>query len=163
MKDDRRILIAPHPDLFKVSAVVTNFDALPELAAYMCEVSECVGAAGLAAPQIGALVRVVYIAEGDLVMVNPTWRPHDARTTTETERCFSLPESQVRVTRAASIDIEWRDVDGEPHGAIFNDWTARVIQHECDHLDGVTLYRHLTSKSAYKRRTRRHRARRAAK
>jgi peptide deformylase len=98
---------------------------------------------GLAATQLGVLHRVlVYRAYSEdplTVLVNPVleWES-DEREVAE-EGCLSLPGVHVEVERAASVRVRAQDERGEPLEIEAEGLTARVIQHEIDHLDGVLI------------------------
>jgi peptide deformylase len=96
---------------------------------------------GLAATQVGVLRRLfVFVDEGeDRVLVNPEITKRSKTTTVDDEGCLSLREVLVPVERAAEVTIEGLDVNGAPLRFDFEDPTARVVQHELDHLDGVLI------------------------
>jgi peptide deformylase len=98
---------------------------------------------GLAATQIGVLHRVlVYRADPEqelTVLVNPVLEWSSEETETASEGCLSIPFVHVEVERPAEVRVRARDgygVDLEVRGSGL---TARVIQHEMDHLDGVLM------------------------
>lgn len=95
---------------------------------------------GLAAPQVGHLLRMIVAeAEGDTVaLANPTILENIGMDRM-VEGCLSLPGRQVDVARAASIWVKAineknQQVEFQKHGLI-----ARILQHEIDHLDGVLI------------------------
>jgi peptide deformylase len=90
---------------------------------------------GIAAPQVGAMVRMV-VACG-FVMVNPSWAAAGA-TAPGMERCLSVAQSH-RVFRHRAILAKWTTVDGKEEEMRFEGLAAVVVQHEVDHLDGVTI------------------------
>jgi peptide deformylase len=121
------------------------------LAADMTETLEDIGASGLAAPQVFVAKRVVVyriiaarIPEGSglvprpwTVMVNPVIAPKSERKTPVWERCLSLPGLHGKVPRHLDISISYQDLDGKTHTHdAYSSWAA-LLQHECDHLDGV--------------------------
>jgi peptide deformylase len=102
---------------------------------------------GIAAPQIGVPVRVVYLNfDGPKLLVNPvivarsaeTWEPWDA--------CLSFSvEIFCRVRRAAWVDVTYQSPDGS-HGAIRAEGElGELLQHEIDHLDGILAVDRMTS------------------
>jgi peptide deformylase len=101
---------------------------------------------GLAAPQLGELVRVVAVdctdhprapdAAGLLLLVNPVIVERDGEEVAR-EGCLSLPELTANVRRAVSIAVEAVTPDGEAVALCSHGFEARCIQHELDHLDGV--------------------------
>ena len=96
---------------------------------------------GLAATQVGVLRRLfVFVDEGeDRVLVNPVITERSKETETEEEGCLSLQGVLVPVERAAEVTIEGLDAAGEPQRFEFELPSARIVQHELDHLDGVLI------------------------
>jgi peptide deformylase len=99
---------------------------------------------GLAATQVGVLRRLfVFVDEGeDRVLVNPTITASSKETTSDEEGCLSLRDVLVPVERPAKVTIEGLDERGEPVRLEVEEPTARVVQHELDHLDGVLIIDH---------------------
>lgn len=139
--------IWPDPALTRRADEVTVFDAeLAERVERMWEVMYESGGVGLAAPQVGWSARLLILnpagerdePEGEMVVVNPRvtkrWGKHVAQ-----EGCLSFPEIFVDVPRPAGVRLAWQDLTGAEHEADFNDFTARILQHEMDHLEGVLL------------------------
>jgi peptide deformylase len=97
--------------------------------------------AGLAAPQVHVSRRVVVIVlddeDGPMFLVNPRITPLTTETATAYEGCLSLPNMRGRVARPDRIRVDAYDRDGTKHAFEAAGWAARVVQHECDHLDGV--------------------------
>jgi peptide deformylase len=96
---------------------------------------------GLAANQIGVLHRVlVYRADPEdplTVLVNPVLEWSSEETEIASEGCLSIPFVHVDVERPAEVRVRARDGYGDPLEVRGNGLTARVIQHEMDHLDGI--------------------------
>jgi peptide deformylase len=95
---------------------------------------------GLAAPQIGAPIRIISIEIDE-----PTWliNPEIVDVGTDDfavwDDCFSIPDLVVRVERAYRVNVRYEDLDGkEQHVAAEGD-LAELLQHEIDHLDGVLM------------------------
>ena len=98
--------------------------------------SECVG---MAANMIGSSKRIIIVAVGmfDMVMLNPVIVKKSGAFETE-EGCLSL--SGVRkTTRYEKITVKYQDERMKPHTQEFTGWTAQIIQHECDHLEGILI------------------------
>lgn len=95
---------------------------------------------GLAAPQVGAAVRLIVVSDEDgrgvQALVNPVIIEEDGQVTAE-EGCLSIPGVFAPVTRAAWVRVEAQDADGQPVSITARALFARVLQHELDHLDGV--------------------------
>jgi len=96
---------------------------------------------GLAATQVGVLRRLfVFVDDGDdKVLVNPVITKRSQEMETEDEGCLSLQGVLVPVERAAEVTIEGLDVAGQPQRFELELPTARIVQHELDHLDGVLI------------------------
>jgi peptide deformylase len=98
---------------------------------------------GLAATQLGVLHRVLvyraYPEDPLTALVNPVieWRSEELETAEE--GCLSLPGVHVEVERAAQVRVRGQDPQGEVLEIEADGLTARVIQHEVDHLDGVLI------------------------
>ena len=103
---------------------------------------------GLAAPQIGASVRVV-IVDGDVVsdmydylkgfrrtLINPVIVEESKEQTTYSEGCLSIPGIYCDVTRPKTITVEYYDEELKKQSEVFDNFAARMIQHELSHLDG---------------------------
>jgi peptide deformylase len=95
---------------------------------------------GLAAPQVGASVRLLVVGDeegrGAQVLVNPALTAQGGTVTAE-EGCLSLPGIFAQVTRSEWVTLEAQDLDGRPIAITARGLRARVFQHEIDHLDGV--------------------------
>ena len=96
---------------------------------------------GLAATQVGVLRRLfVFVDDGvDRVLVNPTITSSSKETSRDDEGCLSLREVLVPVERPIAVTIEGFDAKGDPVKLELEEPTARVVQHELDHLDGVLI------------------------
>ena len=96
---------------------------------------------GLAATQVGVLRRIfVFVDDGeDRVLVNPVITKSSKDTSTDDEGCLSLREVHVPVERSSSLTIEGFDEKGNAVTLEVDEPTARVVQHELDHLDGVLI------------------------
>jgi len=93
----------------------------------------------IAAPQIGAPMRVVFVHVGKQrwVMVNPEIvdvGPDDFQVWDD---CFCFPQLYVRVTRAWQATVAYQDVKGKPQTLAAEGPLAELLQHEIDHLDGI--------------------------
>lgn len=134
----RNILVEGDPTLGKVSRKVTKFDArLHELLDDMVETLHDANGAGLAAPQVGVLRRVVVVDTGDgvLELVNPEILETSGEQT-GLEGCLSVPGKWGVVTRPAVVRVRAQDRDGNWYEVEGEELTARAFCHEIDHLDG---------------------------
>jgi peptide deformylase len=96
---------------------------------------------GLAATQVGVLRRLfVFVHEGeDHVLVNPVITKRSEDKEVDDEGCLSLREVLVPVERPVAVTIEGFDATGESVKLDLELPTARIVQHELDHLDGVLI------------------------
>lgn len=94
---------------------------------------------GIAAPQIGADVRVVHLDRGEpWTLVNPRITGHSEESWVLWDACLSVSVQFFgQVTRNRWIDVAWTDLDGEDHQLRAEDDLAELLQHELDHLDGM--------------------------
>ena len=100
---------------------------------------------GLAAVQIGKLKRLIVIDDYEgtkIVLINPE-RVAEEGSSEALEGCLSVPERVGKVKRFEKIKIKYTDRDGEEKTLEAEDFLARIIQHEMDHLEGI-LYTDLT-------------------
>ncbi len=148
----RPIVRAGNPMLAKIAAPVRDptADAVAMLVADMIDTLESMGVAGIAAPQIGVSERVViyFVPEhrvtgrpgddpiGMTVLINPEVHPLGESLYTDWEGCLSLPDMRGRVPRWERIRLVAFDLNGERSERIVAGTHARIVQHECDHLDG---------------------------
>ena len=158
-----RIAKMGNPVLLKKAAPVPDPTApeIRQLAGDMQETLEDIGASGLAAPQVFVSKRVVVyriiasrIPEGSglqprpwTVMINPAIAPKTETMTPVWERCLSIPGLHGKVPRFMHINITYQDLDGKTfaHEA-YSSWAA-LLQHECDHLDGIVYPMRMTDLS----------------
>lgn len=107
---------------------------------------------GIAAPQAGIDRRIVIIQVNKerctykdceevptTVMINPTWRKLSKETESEFEGCLSVPSIRGKVERYTNIEVTYYNEKGEKVIKQVKGFTARDIQHECDHLDGIVF------------------------
>lgn len=134
----------PDPALRAKCAPVKVFGPeLEALARRMLELMRADRGIGLAAPQVGLLMRMFVMnvtdrPELDQVFVNPVIQDRQGNEEGE-EGCLSLPGIHVQVRRAKRCRIEAVDVHGQPVTLEGEDLIARVWQHETDHLDGTLI------------------------
>lgn len=95
---------------------------------------------GLAAPQIGAPMRIVYLEDDKpCFLVNPEITDIGTDDFTVWDDCFSIPDLLVRVERAYSVKVAYVDLAGRQHTLEAEGPLAELLQHEIDHLDGVLM------------------------
>ena len=121
---------------------VEDFDGLPRLVERMVALMREANGVGLAANQVGVLRRVfVFQADGDepTAVVNPRIVASSNERETSDEGCLSLQGVSVPVERHVEVTLEGVDPVGSPLRLELTELTARVAQHELDHLDGVLV------------------------
>ncbi len=92
----------------------------------------------IAAPQIGAPVRIVHVEmDKPWTLVNPEISDIGAEDFSVWDDCFSFPNLLVRVQRAYRVRVRYQDLKGQPHEVELEGDRAELLQHEIDHLDGV--------------------------
>jgi len=94
---------------------------------------------GLAAPQIGVSLRVFVMDYGGVsrALINPVCQARAAELVEGEEGCLSVPGVYGPVLRPAWVTVRYFDVAGRQHVERFEDFFARIVCHEMDHLDGV--------------------------
>jgi peptide deformylase len=147
----RPVLRMGDPRLLERARPVESFDT-PELHALIADMRDTMAhldGAGLAAPQIGVGLRVVIFgvhrnprypdAEEvpDTVLINPRLTPLDAEMEEGWEGCLSIPGMRGLVPRYCRLRYEGFDAAANRIDRTVAGFHARVVQHECDHLDGI--------------------------
>jgi len=145
------ILRMGDPRLLRVAEPITEF-ATPELAALVADMEDTMrqaGGVGLAAPQIGENLRLVIFgfeynerypdapAVPYTVLLNPVLSPLGEEQEEGWEGCLSVPGMRGWVPRWKKLRYSGVDPQGNPIEREVEGFHARVVQHECDHLDGV--------------------------
>ena len=133
------------PVLRQRSPEITDVDdELRRIIADMFETMDAARGVGLAANQVGLARRVAVVdAEGQrFAMINPVVVEASGRATAE-EGCLSIPDIFADVTRPERIILEALDAEAKAFRLEATGLTARAIQHEIDHLDGILFLDHL--------------------
>ncbi len=139
------IITAPDPRLKRKAGPVERVDnTVRRLLADMLETMYAAPGIGLAAPQVGQLLRaiVVDIAEksekpAPLKMVNPKIVDIAGEEVEYEEGCLSLPEHYANVVRPGGVTVRYLDETGATCELEVEGMLATCIQHEIDHLDGI--------------------------
>ena len=154
----RTVLKMGDPLLLQRSAEVDPIDErqLTTLLDDMWDTMAAENGAGLAAPQIGVLRRVVIFGYADnprypgapeipeTVLINPVISVLDETLEAGWEGCLSVPDLRGIVERYRAIRYSGFDQFGNPIDREVEGFHARVVQHECDHLDGVLYPQRIT-------------------
>jgi peptide deformylase len=150
----RPILRMGDPRLLQRSQEVSAFGTveLRQLIDDMLDTMQAADGAGLAAPQIGVPLRVVIFGSADgrpsprypdepavprTILVNPLLEPLGEQTEEGWEGCLSVPGLRGVVPRWRRLRYRGFDPQGRPIDRTVDGFHARVVQHECDHLDGI--------------------------
>ncbi len=94
---------------------------------------------GMAANMIGILKRIIIVNAGgtDLILFNPKMIRKEGPYETE-EGCLSL-DGVRKTTRYQIITVEYTDIRWKKQRTVFRGWTAQIVQHELDHLEGILI------------------------
>lgn len=147
----RPVLRMGDPRLLQRSQPVVRFGTpeLHELLRDMEDTMHALNGAGLAAPQIGVLLRVVIFGFSAsprypdaqpvpyTVLINPLLEPLSDEMEDGWEGCLSVPGMRGEVPRYRRLRYRGFDASGQPIDRSVEGFHARVVQHECDHLDGI--------------------------
>jgi peptide deformylase len=128
------------PVLRQVSKPVIKVgEDMPDFVDRMKAIMTEANGVGLAAPQLGILQRVIVYDTGDgfQAMVNPKILRASGEQLEPAEGCLSIPGLRGTVKRAEEIVVKALDENGQPIRVRAEGYSARVIQHEVDHLDGI--------------------------
>lgn len=149
--------------LLQIAQPVVEFDtpALHAILADMQDTMQHQGGVGLAAPQIGVSLQVVIFgfeqsarypeaeAVPHTVLINPVLTPLDDDCVSDWEGCLSLPGLRGVVLRWQRLHYSGYDAYGNPFDRAVEGFHARVVQHECDHLNGILYPMRITDFSRF--------------
>lgn len=149
----REILHVGNPILRERSREVSRDElASPEMQTLIDDLVDTMRAAngaGIAAPQVGELVRIATMEVTSnprypykppiplTIVVNPTIEVLDNDLVEINEGCLSVPNMRGNVMRSVNVRVTYWDRDGGDHDRVLRGLTAGTFQHECDHLDGL--------------------------
>ncbi|MBQ9077841.1 MAG: peptide deformylase [Muribaculaceae bacterium] len=146
-----------HPVLRNESEDITpDYPDLKKLVDDMYETMYASEGVGLAAPQIGRNDRIVVIdadpvaethpecAGRKLTLINPEIEILDGEKISRSEGCLSLPGLSENVSRVEHIRLKWVDENFVAHEEEISGFLARIVQHECDHLEGMLYIDHIS-------------------
>lgn len=143
------ILCWPDPRLKQVCDPVRG--DVSALAADMLDTMYAAKGRGLAAPQVGQMVRLFVMDTGwkegarcPRVFVNPELEVSHDRFESGEEACLSIPGVAAHVMRPPEVLIRWTDLDGTDHEERMTGFDARCVQHEVDHLNGLVIFDRLS-------------------
>ncbi len=163
---DLQIVFTPSQKLREVSNKVEDSEFGEELEKHMCNMLETMyklNGAGLAGVQVGDARRILVIdsreGDGPIMMVNPEFTNRSEDSVMFEEGCLSFPGLSVGVKRHASVGVKYNLPNGEAEEKEFSGAESVIVQHEIDHLDGVTLLSKISKlkRDMYKRKIRKYR------
>lgn len=142
-----------NPVLRNVSGNVEKFDlkTLQRLIDNLIYTLNFYNGVGLAAPQVNHPIRLCIIASHPnprypdaptmepTPMINPQIRPTSTETVKDYEGCLSIPGIRAAVPRYSGVRVSYSDRYGQATVKNYSGFIARIIQHECDHLDGLVF------------------------
>jgi peptide deformylase len=148
-----KLVIAPDDFLKKRSLDVTDFNQdLKTLVDDMFQTMYASGGIGLSAVQVGVLLRVIVIDvehrvddSGEILnkkqytMINPIITSHSSDFGSLNEGCLSFPKQHVTIKRPKIINVDYFDVNKNPKSLRADGLFSICIQHEIDHLNGITI------------------------
>ena len=125
----------------KAKRVASIDDTLRTICASMVNTMLESNGIGIAANQVGILKRiiVVLINEKPTVMINPEILEYSEKVCDMEEGCLSIPDTFLTISRPEIVKVKFRDTKGKPHIENYGGLISRIIQHEIDHLDGITM------------------------
>ena len=136
------IITEPNPILRQKSGKIKEITPeIKQLIKDMAESMKTAQGVGVAAPQIGKNIQLILVSTGNgpLALINPqiTWK--SLRKTIEDEGCLSCPNAFIKVKRAKIIYVKCLNEQGKTVSFRAQDFFARVLQHEIDHLKGILI------------------------
>jgi peptide deformylase len=146
MKTLADLVLLGDPRLYEVCEPVTEAD-LPLVAGWVADLHQVMQEVrarygfgrGIAAPQLGIMKRVVYLhlAGQPYVLLNPELSEQSATLFELWDDCMCFPNLLVRVQRHEAVTVTYRDAQWQPQRWSVQGAVAELLQHECDHLDGI--------------------------
>lgn len=136
------VLVVPNSILRQRCAEVSDFGSVFQLhAEQLWRAALRPGRAAVAAPQIGLTIRAFAVSSAECsvgVIVNPHIIKTEGVQSGE-EKCLSIPGYEFVIIRAETLTLAAQRLDGSHCEFVATGYLARVIQHECDHLDGILI------------------------
>ena len=159
MKLPNSIITLGHPVLRQPAKAVTDVDSphLQRLIDALLSTMIDANGVGIAAPQLGHSLRLVVVASRPnlrypyapmmepTALINPRVVAHSDDRVKGWEGCLSVPGVRGKVPRAREIEVEYEDPWGNTQRQVWQDFVARIFQHEHDHLEGKVFLDRLES------------------
>lgn len=141
----------PNPILKKKAEPINQvgpavFELIRQMKETMAQEQGGVKGVGLAAPQVGISQRVIVVLVGKDNLkgfINPIITKKSREKETDKEGCLSLPGLWLKIKRSKSVEVQAIDENGKDSSFLAEGFTARVFQHEIDHLNGILFFERL--------------------
>jgi peptide deformylase len=149
LKMGNQRLVTPSTEVAEFHLSIKSYPDLVELIQNMKDTMEARNGVGIAAPQIGCNKRIIMFGFEKnkrypnaapvpfTILINPTYRILSEELVELWEGCLSIPCLRGLVPRYKKIEYSGYDLEGHLITRTAEDFHARIIQHECDHLDGI--------------------------
>lgn len=162
----RSIVVVPHEALNRKAKEIVNIDdSIRKLAADMADAMYKAPGVGLAANQVAQLLRLIVVdvvypyaesknkKKNPITLINPEIIKAEGKCVNE-EGCLSVPDFGVDIERAECCQVRAVDLEGNPVNIDAEGLLARALQHEIDHLNGLTILEHASfiKRDLYRRR-----------
>lgn len=152
----------PDRRLNEVCSNVTNFQHVRSLVDEALTMMYAENGMGLAGPQFGFMQRLIFVdpSAGErskelIVMINPMIDSFSEEQTIDEEACLSLPGVRVFVPRSTFVNVRYYDLNENEIQSTMSGLTSRIVQHEIDHLNGITLKDRKATNEIFKKRVKR--------
>lgn len=144
-----QVTLEPNPVLHKKGRELTAEEIkspeMKKLFKNMVDTMYAKDGVGIAAPQVGQSLQLCVIAKKfspvnkneDLILINPVWQKRSVKKAWDTEGCLSVPQIYGEVQRYLKLKVSALDQHGNKIQFDANDFPARIVQHEVDHLNGI--------------------------
>lgn len=138
----------------EVDAAACDREKIVKLIDDMDETMRNADGCGIAAPQVGVSLRILivdgrdlaerypYLKEFKRIMINPVLLEESEETAEYSEGCLSIPNVDADIVRPKTITVKYLDRNFEQKQETFDEFAARMVQHEMDHLDGIVFTDH---------------------
>lgn len=162
------LILYPNPMLKEISKPVEEVN--DEIRSFIDDMKDTMyfeNGAGLAAVQVGKLLRIMLVDVGRksdesvknlYVMINPEITYYSEEKKKLSEGCLSFPGGYEEIERAENVKVTYLDYNGQKQELHADDWLARAILHEFDHLEGKTIPDRLSmlKKDSFIRKVKKH-------
>lgn len=160
----REILLLGHPKLYEVCAPVHQ-EELSSLAPVISDLHDTLmgfrkqynAGRAIAAPQIGVIMRLVYMhIDHPVVFINPVLDMKSTEMFELWDDCMSFPDLFVKVRRHTRCRIRFRDADWQEREMMLENALSELLQHEVDHLDGILAVSRAIDERSFALRSQKH-------